>query len=445
MIGIISVLIISAVAGGIYQYSTRPVLSAKKLVIYTGYEKTIYLYGRYEVNAWSSDNEEIALVKNGRITALAPGNVHITADTGKKKFVCEVEVRESLSPFFYQMADEEKNWLFAQQLSNGAFCNRIKDNGKVSINPYFSAQGVWCALQCDLTEEEQSKIKKYLQWHFEHINYKEDYNGMMGTIYDYKAEVKDGKVIEEYTDEKYDSTDSYAAVFLSVLWKYYEKTGDSTYLFQHKDSIDLIKEAMLSTLSECYTYCKPDYKIVYLMDNAEVYEGIISTEKIYREVFQNEKGAKQMGKIKKKFMENFNSTWWRGDHYSPYLDQNYGYDDDKFSWKNFYADAVSQFAPILYDLADEKKSETVYKKFCNTWNWEEMDYYYKDEAEFYWGMLMYGAVKMKDYDRAGQFLELYRSETQLREYPLIFSDCAWVMLGAEKLGDYYKNIELSCN
>ena len=441
VIGITLVLLLAITAGGCYLYLTRPILSKKELVIYTGYSKTIYLYGRYDVKVWSSDNEEVAVVEDGTITARTPGVVTITADIGKKKFICEVEVREAMSPKFYQIAEEEKEWFFSQQLENGAICNRYHENGEVSINPYFSALGVWCVLQCDLTQEEEEQIKEYLSWHFDHINEEEDYNGLVGTIYDYKALVKDGKVIEEYTNEEYDSTDSYAAVFLSALWKYYEATGDRTFLVEQEEKIKLVVNAMRSTLEKSYTYSKPDYQIVYLMDNAEVYEGLVSTEQIFLEVLNNKEYAEDIQKIKKNFTEEFNTVWWRGDHYSPYLDKDYEARDEKFSWKNFYADAVSQLTPIIYNLADSKKSATIYSKFCENWNWEELDYFYGKEADFYWGMLMYGAVKMQDVQRAECYLEYYKNETELREYPLILSDCAWVILGTEKVGDYYKQIE----
>lgn len=122
------VLVIFVIIGGSYLYFTRPILSQNKLVIYTGYSKTIYLRGRYDVEYWTSDNEAVAVVEDGRITALEVGNVIITADTGKEKFMCEVEVREAMSPKFYEIAEEEKEWFFSQQLSNGAFCNRYHEN-----------------------------------------------------------------------------------------------------------------------------------------------------------------------------------------------------------------------------------------------------------------------------------------------------------------------------
>lgn len=427
---------------GIYLYVSQPVLSESELIIYTGYSKTIYLKGRYDAKEWESENEDILVVEDGKITARSVGSTSVTVKAGDKKLVCNVEVKETVSTKFYEIAMEEKDWFFKQQLDNGAFCNQYNENGVVSISPYFSSLGIWCVLQCELNDNEKNKIKEYFLWHFKHINYEEDYNGLTGTIYDYKAIVEAGKVIEEYSEDKYDSTDSYAAVFLSALWKYYEKTGDAELLQENKEGIIDVTKAMLYTLNNNYTYCKPDYEIYYLMDNLEVYDGLLSVEKIFMEIFNDYEYGNEISKLIKNFEKNFDAIWWEENHYRYYLKAQ-NVDIEKFSWNSFYPDAVSQIYPIIYNIANLEKSNIIYSEFCDSWKWEEMDYFYSKEVDFYWGMLMYGAVKVKDYKRAEEYLDLYRQETYSREYPLILSECAWVTLGTEKMADYYKNLELS--
>lgn len=99
--------------------------------------------------------------------------------------------------------------------------------------------------------------------------------------------------------------------------------------------------------------------------------------------------------------------------------------------------------PIIYNLYDKDKADIVYSNFCKNWEWEKMDFYYEGEDEFYLGMLMCAAVRMNDIKRAESYLEVYKKETNLREYPLILSDCAWVILGTKELADYYREIELT--
>lgn len=436
------IILIFAIAVGFYLYLTRPVLSDSKFVIYTGYSKTISLRGRYKAEEWSSENSSIADVQNGVVTALNPGKTKITVSAGKKQFVCEVEVRKAMSPEFFSIVEEEKKWFFSQQLSNGAFPNRGKENGEVSINPYFSALGIWCVLQCELTEEELEQIKKHLIWHFEHLNLEKDINGIKGTIYDYKAKINDGKVVEEYSKDSYDSTDSYAAMFLAAVWKYFEVTKDADFLKLYESEIRLVIVAMLSTMDKEYSYSKPDYKIVYLMDNTEVYEGLKSSEKILREIYEDNTESEKIAERILIFENNFNKVWWKNGYYSPYLNENLQAKDDNFLWDNFYPDAVSQLMPIIFNLADEEKAKKVYADFCKYRNWESMDFVDNKETEFYWPAIMCAAAIMKDCDKTEEYIVKYLEKTNDKEYPLILSDCGWFIYGTNVLGNYYKSIEI---
>lgn len=438
-----TIVLIFTLAVGIYLYKTRPMLSDSKFVIYTGYSKTISLRGRYKAEGWSSENSSVADVQNGVVTALSPGKTKITVSAGKKQFVCEVEVREAMSPKFFSIVEEEKKWFFSQQLSNGAFPNRGKENGEVSINPYFSALGIWCVLQCELTEEEINQIKEHLIWHFEHLNYKKDINGIKGTIYDYKAKIEDGKVIKEYSKDSYDSTDSYAAMFLAAIWKYYDITKDADFLKLYESEIRLVIDAMLSTMEKEYSYSRPDYKIVYLMDNSEVYEGLISSEKILKEIYEDSKESEKIADRIEKFEEKFNEVWWKNGYYSPYLNENHQTKDEKFSWDNFYPDAVSQLMPIIFGLADEEKAQKVYEDFCEYRNWETMDFVDNEESEFYWPIIMCAAAIMEDCDKTEKYIDKYLEKTFDKEYPLILSDCGWFIYGTNVLGNYYKSIEIN--
>lgn len=438
-----AVILVFTLASGLYLYVTKPVLSDSRFVIYTGYSKTISLNGRYKAEKWASENCSVAEVENGVITAVSPGKTKITVNAGKKQFACEVEVREARSPKFFSIVEEEKKWFFSQQLSNGAFPNRSKENGEVSINPYFSSLGIWCILQCELTEEEINQIKEYLIWHFEHLNCKKDVNGIKGTIYDYKAQIEDGKVIKEYSKDSYDSTDSYAAMFLAAVWKYYDITKDADFVKMYENEIRLVIDAMLSTMDKEYSYSRPDYKIVYLMDNTEVYEGLVSSEKILREIYEDSTESEKIVDRIDIFERKFNEVWWKNGYYSPYLNENLQAKDEDFSWSNFYPDAVAQLMPIIFGLADEEKAQKVYEDFGKYRNWEDMDFVDNEESEFYWPLIMCAAAIMKDCDKTEKYIDNYLEKTLDKEYPLILSDCGWFIYGTNVLGNYYKSIEIN--
>ena len=154
------------------------------------------------------------------------------------------------------------------------------DNGKVTMNPYFADFAAMALL--DNAEKYADNVKAYMEWHFSHLNTKKtDYNKLDGTIYDYEITLENGRIVKEESKGTYDSTDSYSATFLTVLNKYYEKTGDKEYIIQNSKDILRIADAMLATLKKGLTFAKPDYEVMYLMDNCEVYEGCLSAVKLF--------------------------------------------------------------------------------------------------------------------------------------------------------------------
>ncbi len=156
-----------------------------------------------------------------------------------------------------------------QQHPNGAIATyTVLDKENYTIMPYFAT------LACQGMLEDigsYDSVKKYILWHLNHINETEDVNGTKGTIYDYKYIGN-----AEQTEKTYDSVDSYAAVFLSLLRMYEEKTGDKQLLIDNKEKIMLIGQAVNSVFSESLglSEAKATYPIYYLMDNSEVYKRI---------------------------------------------------------------------------------------------------------------------------------------------------------------------------
>lgn len=186
----------------------------------------------------------------------------------------EVKATEENLSLFREIYETETEWLASLQLDNGAIPMTAAKNGELRMSPYFADVSALALL--DNAEKYKDNVKAYMDWHFAHLNTAEDdVNGLDGTIYDYTITVKDGKVekevITESSDKKsYDSTDSYAATFICVLDKYYEKTDDSGYILSHAPDIDRITGVMDATMHNGLTYARPDHKVKYLMDNCEV-------------------------------------------------------------------------------------------------------------------------------------------------------------------------------
>ena len=351
--------------------------------------------------------------------------------------VDQEKIYESIS-YYKEMADAEAEWLWTQQMSNGAFAFYNHDNGKVSINPYFSEIVAIALINHDSSKEAQGRIENYFDWHFSHINTAEtDYNGLAGTIYDYSVMVEDGIVVSETSKGSYDSTDSYSALFLKALADYVKTYGDTDYLLAHESQIRDITNVIFATMSGGYTYAKPDYKIFYLMDNSEVYAGLEAAEYIYSNIIDDAEMYEKVSNALAFYKEHFNEHWWKGDHYATVLKSDYSeYKGYEFSWDSFYPCATAQMFPILYGIvdADSTYAQDAYKGLCNAWEWQDMDYVTKKACTFYWGNFAYLGGLMNDEERLNTYLDKYQDIVDNgRKYPLYSSESAMVLLGCDEM------------
>jgi hypothetical protein len=69
-----------------------------------------------------------------------------------------------------------------------------------------------------------------------------------GSIFNYRISHTDELVDLETSTGEYDSVDSYAASFITLLRGYYERTGDAEYLITNSKDIQRVISAMLSTV-----------------------------------------------------------------------------------------------------------------------------------------------------------------------------------------------------
>ena len=336
------------------------------------------------------------------------------------------------------IVDSENAWLAEIQLSNGAMPMRpvVNGNGTVKVTPYFADFAALSLLnQADLYADH---VKKYMDWHFSHLNTAQtDHNGVDGTIYDYNITVRDGVVEKEeihIADGKnsYDSTDSYAATFLMVLQKYAEKTGDTAYILEHKADIQRVVSALFATMVDGLTLAKPDYEVKYLMDNCEVYDGMLAGEKLYSQILvpADKSLAATRDKLKdgaREVADRIESEMWSDGFYHPTLDRDSGVCWD-FDWSEYYPSATAQTFPIIHGLIapNSDHARALYDGFCNAYAWETYDI----PDDFIWGSNVYTAVLMGDVDRANTYLTRYAKVMKRHAYPLYNADVAKVCMAA---------------
>ena len=347
--------------------------------------------------------------------------------------------REEQIALYKQIVDGETEWLASLQLDNGALPMTYSADGKLTLNPYFSDFAALAMLESD---KYCGRVKKYADWHFAHLNTaEEDYNGLDGTIYDYTAEVSGGKVKKETVSinkgkKHYDSVDSYAATFLCVLEKYLHKSGDAAYLKQNSTDIDRVTSALLATFEGELTTTKPDYKIQYLMDNCEVYEGLAAAEKLYKSVFADKKEL--IGKItaaKEKVSNGIEKLLWNEKGYYETAISPDGAVAYKFALSDFYPCATSQLFMISSGLLkpESERARLLYKSFNDNFStggkkssWEKISL----PDSFFWGSVVYAAAIMGDEGRVESYMRLYTRAMKNHAYPLYNADSGRVCLAA---------------
>ena len=354
---------------------------------------------------------------------------------GKSQAVADAE---ALALFEY-IFETETAWLASLQLENGALPMTRAENGELRMNPYFADIAALALL--DNAEKYADNVKAYMDWHFGHLNTaEEDFNGLDGTIYDYVITVKNGKVVSEAVSEpdnadSYDTTDSYAATFLTVVYKYFRQTGDSDYLIANAEDLKRITDVIFSNLQNGLTYAKPNHKVKYLMDNCEVYEGAIAAASIFEEIVLS--GKEEYTSLRddckalvSTVKENINRKLWNpvGGYYKPGITAYVSIPTKIFSWSLYYPQATSQLFPIICGVIepDTARAEHLYGKFCESFDWES--FYYPDD--FYWGANVQAAAIMNDIDSVTAYMTNYAELMDDHAWPLYNADAARASMAA---------------
>ncbi len=93
MLALLVIAGVFASAGAVKAEAAAAKLSKKKLTLEVGESKKIKVKGTKATVVWTSSNEEVAVVKKGKITAKGEGKCDIIAAVGSKKLTCKVTVK----------------------------------------------------------------------------------------------------------------------------------------------------------------------------------------------------------------------------------------------------------------------------------------------------------------------------------------------------------------
>ncbi len=329
------------------------------------------------------------------------------------------------------------------------------------VMPYFSDTAVLGVIRADRamgTAEGKEVCLNYIDWYISRMNTAEsDVNGVAGTVYDYYIfQSDDGRTVslplyDAYASQyegqanpyDYDSTDSYAALFLQILFEYAD-VYDSTFLEGREDVVD----ALINVLEATYvptlglTYAKPSYAVCYMMDNCEVYCGYVEAAKIYSRFFGNEEKAEQCRRRAETVQEAICTAMWDGENnaFLAAVDTSGNNIYDGNDLTVFYPQATCQLFPVLFGVIspDDPKAVLVYDRFKEMFcggrkgsDWLNID----AGGAYPWCILLRAVIAMGDLETADSFLSTVKGRYigMNHTYPYYCAEWGHVLVSATEL------------
>jgi hypothetical protein len=268
--------------------------------------------------------------------------------------------------------------------------------GSSAINPYYSNLA---AIGLTKNPGSNGTVQRWMQWYVNHLNWPDKW-GLYGTTYDYTY--NNGV---ETSLVNADSTDSYAATFLTLAWSFYS-TGDANaqaYVKTLYTQLDAIGQVLVQTQQpDGLTWAKPDYQIKYLMDNCEAYRGLADLASLFQNAFGDTAKAQYYSGKASLMLQGINGMWMNGT-WAVYKDGIGRLIGPNFA--TWYPDATSQVFPVLEGVipANDPRSVQVYNSFNSAWpGWPNLSFSSQDA--FPWVMVADAAAAMGDTNRVNTYI-----------------------------------------
>ena len=315
------------------------------------------------------------------------------------------------------MIEAEYGWLASSQRPDGALAQTPQKNAVV---PYFANLSAMV-----LVAENPGLVREYLTWYLAHLN-RPDQWGLDGTIYDYTYYGG----IEEST-KTYDSADSYAATFLSLVAAYCRTTGDLNFAKDNREKLQMVADVIVGLQdADGLVWASPDGKTKYLMDNAENYRGLSDWADLLAALGDQNSArlyARRAANIKLGIALRLWSPWKK--QYAWSLDSS-----GNRAWVRggvWYPDAVSQLYPLLFGVVpvDGSEARTVWRRFTEAFpRWYELE----REDPFPWAIVAYAAARLGEKDSARAYIEQIRKRKD--SAPWFGAESAFFIMTMEELG-----------
>ncbi|MGA9208904.1 MAG: hypothetical protein WB347_13950 [Terriglobales bacterium] len=289
------------------------------------------------------------------------------------------------------------------------------------IMPYFANLA---AIGMTKDPNRMPQVVAWMNWYINHLNWPDKW-GLYGTVYDYT--VSNGVAIP--TGDA-DSTDSYAATFLSLAWNAWESGNPAarSYILGLNYQLDVIGGVIVQTQqSDGLTWAKPDYQTKYLMDNSEVYRGLRDLASLYQNAFGDTTKATYYNNVAAQSLNGVLSMWMNG-NWAVY--KNSAGNLAAPNLATWYPDASSQIFPILQGVVSpsDPRAQQTYAAFNAAWpGWPTLSFNSQDP--FPWCLVAEGAATMGDNARLATYINSMQSKYVNSGFPWPFyiAEAGWFM------------------
>jgi hypothetical protein len=261
-------------------------------------------------------------------------------------------------------------------------------------------------------------VENWMKWYVNHLNWPDKW-GLDGSIYVYNYD--HGAVSSTHTA---DSTDSYAATFLSLAWAFYS-TGNpeaQEYVKTLSSQLEAVAQVIIKTRdSDGMTWALPDYKIKYLMDNCEVYRGLRDVALLWQKAFNDTSKADYYNAAANQLYNSLLGLYLGNGRWAYYKDQlgnrpapNLGV---------WYPDATAQMFPVMQGVlpGSDERAKATYNAFNGAWpGWPNLSFSGQDP--FPWTMIGATAAVMGDTGRVNTYVHNIETKYVDRGFPWTWYD-----------------------
>ena len=290
-----------------------------------------------------------------------------------------------------------------------------------TLNPYYANIA---AIGMTKDPNRMPQVVGWINWYINHLNWPDKW-GLYGTTYDYA--VNNG--VPTATNNA-DSTDSYAATFLSLAWNAWESGNASarSTILGLAYQLDTIGGVIIQTQqSDGLTWAKPDYQIKYLMDNCEAYRGLRDLAALFQNAFGDSTKAAYYNAAADSMQKGILGMWMNGT-WAVYKDDIGRLAAPKLN--TWYADASAQVFPALMGVvsSSDSRAQQSYAALNAAWpGWPALSFNSQDP--FPWVLIAQGAAAMGDKARVTTYLNTLQSKYVNSNFPWPFynAEAGWFM------------------